>query len=565
MRMEQRELPQTGAEVLVSALREHGVRHVFGYPGGQLTPIYDALYREPDIRHILARDEQAAAFMADGNARATGQPGVCLAVCGPGVLNAATPLACSFTDSVPVLLLSGQIPMAGRGQRSGFYHENEQLEACASFTKWRACLDDVQNIRPQFDLGMAALTGCRPGPVLLEIPLDVLRAKTEHPSFPSQPTMVSAPVVRRGEIESLAKLVQEWRKPLILAGGGVIISGAESVLVQVAERLGAPVFHTLMGKGVIPADHPLSAGLPWFQATSDLTDMESLISPLFAQADGLLAVGCRFSQISTANWKLPMPPALVHIDVDRSEIGRHYPVTLGINADAKKALLKLLEALPSNVRTPWAQEPTSRIEDRGTKIESLRPPQSSILDPQSSPARPPWRLPGIDLLGPLRRVLPRDAIISADITRLAYILLADFPVYQPRTFLHPAGFVAMGYGLPAALGAKVAFPERVVVAITGDGGFLMSGMELATAVQEKLPVITVLINDHSLTLIKAIQERRYQSRFLGVDLHNPDFSLFAKAFGVRYWRTDNDPTFETALGDAVSSKQPALIEVQLPR
>src|SRR5438105_7270655 len=195
----------TVSDAINRRLREHGVRHVFGYPGGQITPLYDALYRTQGIRHILARHEQAAGFMADGYARATGQPGVCLAVCGPGVLNAATPLACSFTDSVPVLLISGQIPKAGRGQRSGYYHENEQLEACASFTKWRACLDDVHSIRPQLDLAMAALTGSRPGPVLLEIPLDVLRAKPEHLSFPSQHTMVSAPVVRRGEIESAVK------------------------------------------------------------------------------------------------------------------------------------------------------------------------------------------------------------------------------------------------------------------------------------------------------------------------------------------------------------------------
>jgi acetolactate synthase-1/2/3 large subunit len=163
----------------------------------------------------------------------------------------------------------------------------------------------------------------------------------------------------------------------------------------------------------------------------------------------------------------------------------------------------------------------------------------------------------------MRRVLPRNSIISADITRLAYIMLADFPVYQPRTFLHPAGFVAMGYGLPAALGAKTALPNRIVLAVTGDGGFLMSGMELATAMQEKLPVIVVLINDHSLTLIKAIQERRYESHFLGVDLLNPDFGLFAKAFGVRYWRADTDPAFERALREAVALKEPALIEVQL--
>lgn len=534
--MESRDPPRTGAEVLVKALGEHGVRHVFGYPGGQLTPLYDALYREPGIRHVLARDEQAAGFMADGYARSTGEPGVCLAVCGPGVLNAATPLATAFTDSIPVLLISGQVPKAGQGVRTGYYHENDQLEACASFTKWRACVDDVQNIRPQIDLAMAAMTSSRPGPVLLEIPLDLLRAEPAHLNFPTQPTMISAPSARPGEIESLAELVQGWHKPLILAGGGVIAAGAESALAQVAERLGAPVFHTLMGKGVIPADHLLAAELPWFQATSDLTDMGSFLSPLFKEADGLLAVGCRFSQVSTANWKLPMPPALAHIDVDRSEIGRHYPVTLGINADAKHALTRLLETLPTNMRRPWAGP---------------------------SPSRRQWRLPGLDLLGPMQRVLPRDAIICADITRLAYIMLAEFPVYQSRTFLHPAGFVSMGYGLPAALGAKTAHPNRTVLAIVGDGGFLMSGMELATAIQEKLPVIVVLINDNCLTLIKAIQERRYESRFLGVDLLNPDFAIFAKAFGVRYWRTDSDSAFESALREAVTINQPALIEVQI--
>jgi acetolactate synthase-1/2/3 large subunit len=544
--MEQGNSLRSGAEVLVKGLREQGVRHVFGYPGGQLTPLYDALYREPGIRHILARDEQAAGFMADGYARSTGKPGVCLAVCGPGVLNAATPLATSFTDSIPVLLISGQVPKAGLGVRTGYYHENNQLEACTSFTKWRACLDDVQKIRSQLNLAMSALTSGRPGPVLLEIPLDVLRTESHQVTSPLDLSVRARDMKgakadqsqtdeSTGQIESLAKLMQGWHKPLILAGGGVISAGAEAALLQVAERLGAPVFHTLMGKGVIPADHPLAAELPWFQATSDLTEMGPFLSPLFQEADGLLAVGCRFSQVSTASWKLPMPPALAHIDIDASEIGHHYPVTIGIHADAKQALSRLLEVLPPKMRRPWALPPLSR---------------------QS------WRLPGLDLLGPLRRVLPRDAIIGADITRLAYIMLADFPVYQSRTFLHPAGFVSMGYGLPAALGAKAAHPDRTVVTIVGDGGFLMSGMELATAVQEKLPVIVILINDNCLTLIKAIQERRYESRFLGVDLMNPDFEHFAKAFGILYWRTDSDSAFEIALREAVASNQPALIEVQ---
>jgi acetolactate synthase-1/2/3 large subunit len=548
----------TGAEILVGALHDHGVKHVFGYPGGQLTPIYDALYREPAIRHILARDEQAAGFMADGYARATGEPGVCLAVCGPGVLNAATPLATAFTDSVPVLLISGQVPKTGRGLRSGYYHENEQLEACTPFTKWRAGVDDVQSLRPQFDLAMAALTDGRPGPVLLEIPLDVLRAQPPHSFSPSQPTMVAAPTPRRGEIESLAQLLQSWRKPLLLAGGGVITARAGDLLVHLAERLGAPVFTTLMGKCAIPSEHPLAAGLPWFRATSDLTEMAPLMSPLFAEADGLLAVGCRFSQVSTGNWSLNLPPAVAQIDIDRSELGRHYPLTLGINSDARTALGRLLELLPDKRRSPWTRVVTL------SAAKGLESDASEILRCAQNDSRDPWRLPGLDLIGPLRRILPRDAIVVADITRLAYIMLAEFPVYEPRTFLHPAGFVAMGYGIPAALGAKAAIPNRTVLTVVGDGCFLMSGMELATAVQEKLPIIIVLINDNCLTLIKSIQERRYEARFLGVDLVNPDFSLFAKAFGVRYWLTASDGEFEKALTEAVEGNQTAVIEVRLP-
>jgi thiamine pyrophosphate-dependent acetolactate synthase large subunit-like protein len=534
--MVQRLVLATGADVLVRRLCDHGVRHVFGYPGGQITPLYDALYREPRIRHILARDEQAAAFMADGYARATGQPGVAVVVCGPGVLNAATPLATAFTDSVPLLLLSGQVASAGRGLRSGYYHENDQLSVCSTITKWRSRVENAGAISAECDRAFVALTEGRPGPALIEIPVDVLRAEHAQGPLPPLPAR-SQPLAPASEAaEALARLVASWRKPLLLAGGGVISAGAEPWLLQVAERIGAPVFHTLNGKSAFPSDHPLAARLPWFRATSDLSNMEPFLSPLFTQADGLLAIGCRFTQATTGSWALRLPRSVAQIDIDADEIGRHYPVQLGIHADARETLRALLERLPLETRNPWVSPPP--------------PPE-------------PTRLPGVDLLGSLRRVLPRDAIIAADITRLSYIMLAEFPVYQPRTFLHPAGFVSMGYGLPAALGAKAAFPERTVVAVAGDGCFLMSGMELATAVQEKLPIIVILINDGSLSLIKAIQHRRYEDRFLGVDLRNPDFGLFARAFGVASWSVTTDDEFEVALRKAVASNEPALVEVRL--
>jgi acetolactate synthase-1/2/3 large subunit len=530
--------PRTVADALVRRLRERGVRHVFGYPGGQLTPIYDALYREPSIRHILARHEQAACFMADGYARATGRPGVCLAVCGPGVFNAATPLATAFTDSVPVLLISGQIPQkeGESGLRSGYYHENNQWDACRTFTQWTACVSDPRDLLLFLDRAFDELTDGRPGPVLFEIPIDVLRA--EFPTRAWGPVPPPGPVSylpNPDDVRRLATQVQGWQRPLIIAGGGVISAGAVPELMQLAERLGAPVFHTAMGKSAVPADHPLATGLPWHRATSDLTNMANYFSPLFTESDGLLAVGCRFTQLATGSWTIPLPKAIAQIDIDRDEIGRHYAVAVGARADARLALQALLGELPPQPRSAWAK-------------------------PQ--PPREPWRLPGMDLIGPLRRVLPRDAIVAADITRLGYVMLADFPVYQPRTFLHPAGFVAMGHGLPAALGAKVAFPERAVVAVVGDGCFQMCGMELATAVQERLPVVTVVVNDGALTLIKAIQQRRYEGRYLGVDLLNPDFGTFARAFGVRYWRADDDAAFEAALREALAAEAPALIEVR---
>lgn len=524
----------TIADAIVRRLRDHGVRHVFGYPGGQLTPLYDALHREAGIRHVLARDEQAAAFMADGYSRATGLPGVCLAVCGPGVFNAATPMATSFTDSIPVLLLSGQVATKGKGIRSGYYHENDQLSACSSFTKFRAHVEDPAKLLPRIDEAFAQLTSDRPGPVLLEVPVDVLRADFTISPFPSLPEGLTLTAPRIPETKALADLLATWKRPLILAGGGVITAGAETLLARVAERLQAPVLTSLNGRCALPSDHPLMMGLTWHRGTSDMTNMEENMSPLFAQADGLIAVGCRFTQVTTGNWCFKMPPSLVHIDIDKAEIGRHYQPTLGIQADAREVFRALLSALPPTNRQPWAPAKT--------------PTETA-------------RLGGMDLLGALRRATPPDTIFAADVTRLGYMILAEFPLNRRRTLMHPAGFVPMGYGIPAALGARVAFPDRAVVAVVGDGCFLMCGMELATAVQENLPIVVILVNDSALTLIKAIQERRYGSRFMGVDLRNPDFGQFARAFGARHWRVEAEAAFESAVREALASGETCVVEV----
>jgi acetolactate synthase-1/2/3 large subunit len=522
----------TGGDLLVQRLHHYGVRHVFGYPGGPLTPLYDALYREPRVRHILTRHEQGAAFAADGSARASGRPGVCITVCGPGAFNAATPTAGAFSDSVPVLIINGQVP--SRDPRSGYYHENDQMSAFAPFTKSQVRVEELGELVPVLDRAWLLTQQGRPGPVLFEITGDVLRADASAVSVPAEPPAPSPFRPRPEDAERLARLLHTWQRPLLMVGGGIITSGASGELVELAERLGAPVFHSLMGKAAIPSHHALAAGLPWKQGTSDASDMAQFMSPLFAQADGMLAVGCRFTQVTTGTWSLHPPAALAQIDVDDAEFGRHYPAVLGIQADAREALRALLGLLPELRRTPWAD---------------------------AHPPHEPRLMAGMDLCASIRRALPREAVVVADVTSLAYRMIVDFPVYEPRTFLHPAGGVAMGYGLPAAIGAKAARPDRPVVAVVGDGCFQMTGMELATAVQEKLPVVVVLVHDGSLTLIKMIQHRKYDNRFIGVELRNPDFGLLAKAFGVRSWQADSESTLEKALREAVECNEPALVEL----
>jgi acetolactate synthase-1/2/3 large subunit len=515
----------TCAAVLVQRLKQYGVSVAFGYPGGPLAPLYDALYHEPGIRHVLARDEQGAGFMADGYARATGKPGVCLAVCGPGVYNAVTPLATAFADSVPVLVISGQVP--SRDPRSGYYHENDQLRVCEPISKAQFRVERAEDAVFGVDRAWQAMVTGRPGPVLLEVPGDVLRQPCPSPSLPPLPPLPGPMRPCDADVEAAAACIRSWQRPVILAGGGVISASAPEELRRLAERLGAPVFHTLMGKTAIPGDHPLAAGLPWKEGTSDATDMLSRMSPLLSAADGMLAVGCRFTQVTTGTWAMPVPASLVHVDIDPTEFHRHYRATVTVAGDAREALRGLLERLQGPNRPAWT-------------------------DPH--PPRPTWTVAGRDLAG------------ATDVTRLAYVMLVEYPADGPRTFLHPAAAVSMGFALPAALGARAAYADRPIVAVMGDGGFQITGMELATAVQEKLPVVVVVVNDKALTLIKALQHRKYGGRFLGVDLRNPDFGQLAAAFGVRHLTANDEAGLETSLRralDLAHGGESVLVEMRL--
>jgi len=537
----------TGGQLLVECLARQGVKVIFGIPGAHTAAIYDALYKHPKVQHILVRHEQSAAFMADGYARTTGSIGVCCVTTGPGVTNAATGLAVAHFDSVPVLLISSQVHSEAAKTHRGLFHAMDQLALTKPITKWNGRADEPEQIPALIADAFRILTSGRPGAGHLEIPLNVLQQ-----SFEFQNSMFQAktfnpnpePVLPYADIRKAAALLAHAERPIIFAGGGVIAAAASEELVSVAELLQAPVLMSPMGKGSIAADHPLCGGMTFTWVTADLQNMEESISPLTRQADVALAVGFRFSQLSTVNYTLPVPARLVHIDIDPDEIGANYPVAVGIPADAKSVLRELRQYLEAagierGLRTSWMSE-------------SARPKEQIVVGPASNPPVDWWDL---------REGLKHDAIVAADITRSGYALTGQFPVYQPRSFIHSASFIAMGHAFPAALGAKLAFPEREVVSISGDGCFLMSGQELATAAQQGIHVVAIVINDRCLTGIAALQDDHYGGRRIAVDLVNPDFVRWAESFGAIGLRVTKRDDFRPALRTALQSNNVSLIEI----
>jgi acetolactate synthase-1/2/3 large subunit len=545
----------TGGQLIVECLARHGVDVVFGIPGAHTMAIYDALYRHPKIRHILVRHEESAALMADGYARATGKLGVCCVTTGPGVTNAATGLAVAQFDSIPVLLISSQVHSEAARKRRGLFHAMDQLALTKPITKWNGRADSAEQIPELLEQAIHVLTSGRTGAGHLEIPLDLLQQETEgqfgvrHHFTKRENTNQMTPVSRAVSdtelpLHEAARLLRDAQRPLIFAGGGVIAANASQELIEIAELLQAPVLMSPMGKGAIPADHPLCGGVTFTWVTADLQNMEKSMPPLAGMADAALAVGFRFSQLATVNYTLPVPRKLVQIDVDPAEIGANYPVTVGIAGDAKITLEELRNDLKSD-----------RRKGLSWMTDAMRPQNRIDVGPASRPPVDWWDL---------REVLDRDAIVAADIARSGYALVGQFPVYQPRTFMHSASFIAMGHAFPAALGAKVAFPNRQVVSVSGDGCFLMTGQELATAVQHGINVVAIVINDRCLTGIAALQDSHYKGHRIAVDLMNPDFVRFAESFGALGLRVTKPEEFQPALDKALRTNKPALISVDTP-
>jgi acetolactate synthase-1/2/3 large subunit len=520
----------------VAALAAEGVRHVFGIPGVHNLAIYDALLRQDRIAHVLTRHEQGAGFMADGYARASGRPGVVVVTTGPGATNALTPLVEAHAGSQPLLLLMSDVPSALVGRDLGALHEvPNQIECFRPVSRWADALRSGAEIPGAIQGAFHLFRTGRPGPVALSIPTDLLSAPVAARLTP--PGEGRRPPCDIRLVEEAARHLARARRPLLVAGGGVVAAGATDELRAVARRLRAPVITSVMGRGAIPETDPLWLGvLPNQRATKDALEA----------ADVILSVGCRFSHRSTKglllNLQFRPDQALIQIDLDPRTIGRMHAPALGIVGDARDGLAGVLAALPAGV--PAAEWDWGAL---GRAREARSPRYTPVVD---------------GLLRAIREVLPADAIVVGDQTGLNYWMEWHLPVLAPRTFLYPIGSATLGYGVPAAIGAKVACPDRAVMAVVGDGGLLFTAQELATAVKYRLPVVFVVMNDQDYGAIRYLQTRLY-GRTGEHALAGPDVIGLARAFGVEPYHAADPAGLRAALDKALAHTGPTLVEVPL--
>ena len=518
-----------GGDILIECLKAQGISAVFGMPGTQNIQIYDALLRrgKDTIDHYLVRHEYAATQMADGFARATGEVGVAITVPGPGASNASTGILEAFTDCAPVLLITGQSDSSLYNKHpSKMFHGLDQMRFFASLTKYCAIAHTVAEIPVVVENAFKAMRNGRPGPTVLEFPMDVVTGEGEV-RIPPRVERAELPPPDDADLSTAVETIRNAKMPLIFAGSAVFHADARNELRLLAEKLNAPVIVTRNGKGVLSEDHPLA-----LQICYGYLGREAL-----QRADCLIGIGPRFTSIDTRNWSLQLPQPFIQIDEDAEEIGREYPCDVGVVGDMKLTLQALIEDVVPG-QNGWNEV----LAELRTKFDAQ---------------------PSLPVIHELQDVLPRDTIYAIDVHALGYASFAEFPIYDPRTFLYPNIGVALGHAYPAAIGAKVAYPDRPVICFSGDGGFLMGAVEMATAMKYGINVVAIVVNDGALSAIKGSQQKGCEGRTIDTDLLNPDFVEFAKSFGAYAKRVEDLGNFKETLRDALAAEQPALIEVML--
>ena len=535
----------SGAKALVESLKREKVDVIFGIPGGATLTIYDVLY-DYDIRHILARHEQCAAHMADGYARALREErraGVCSGTSGPGSTNLITGIATAMMDSSPVIAITGQVPTSMIGRDA--FQETDMIGVSMPITKYNFQPRRPEEIPETVKKAFYIATTGRPGPVVIDVPKDVQIGEAEM-EFPDMveirgylPEVKPDPL----KIKRAKELLLNAERPIILAGGGVLISGATRELVALAELLQTPVATTLMGKGAIPENHPLSLGPIGMHG-------RPAANKLVIEADLILAVGMRFSDRTVGRFEdFGVDAKLIHVDIDQSELEKNVEVDLTIVGDAKAVLSMLLEeVMKSYVKgeeTLWAK----RVREVKEEFRELK-----LVDGKGAkPAK---------VLKKARELLPSDALVTTEVGQCQMWASLHFDVLKPNTFLTSGGLGTMGFGFPAAIGAKVAKPDVPVMDIAGDGSFGMTENSLATSVTENIPVIVLILDNRALGMIVQWQRMFYGRRYMASDLKGiPDFVKLAQAYGAQGIRAESVEDAESALRYALKSDVTTVIDL----
>lgn len=528
----------TGAEIVIECLKEQGVDTVFGYPGGAILNVYDALYKHSDeICHILTSHEQGAAHAADGYARATGKVGVCLATSGPGATNLVTGIATAYMDSIPVVAITCNVGVSLLGKDS--FQEIDIAGITMPITKHNYIVKDVDKladtIRKAF---LIARTG-RPGPVLIDIPKDVTANLSEYQKVEIDVTDIQRKKIDEEEIETAVKMIQRAKKPYIFVGGGAVLSGASESLVEFAHKIDAPVADSLMGKGAFPGTDELYSGMLGMHGTKASNFGVS-------QCDLLVVVGARFSDRVTGNAKKFAHHAkILQIDIDPAEIDKNILTDASVTGDIKEVLIILNEKVEQQSHEEWKQQ-----------IEEYKEKHPLTYHPEG--------LTGPYIVEEIYRQTNGDAIITTEVGQHQMWAAQFYKYTKPRTFLTSGGLGTMGYGLGASLGAKMGMPDKTVVNVAGDGCFRMNMNEIATAARYNIPIIQVVVNNHVLGMVRQWQTLFYEKRYSATVLNDAvDFVKLAEAMGAVGIRAATREEFQKAFQEALAMGRPVVIDCQI--
>ena len=537
-------MKMTGAQALVQSLIDQGVEVIFGIPGGVMIPIYDALYGRTELKNLLMRHEQGGAHAADGYARATGKVGVCLATSGPGATNLVTGIATAYMDSVPMLAITGQVKTTALGKDS--FQEADIVGITMPVTKHNYLVKDVKDLPRIIAEAMYVAGTGRPGPVLVDIPMDVSVSQIDYQPVKSVDIRSYKPdiEINESDIDTVVQMIDSSEKPLIYAGGGVISSGASKELTELSNRTHILVATTLLGKGAIPEDNPHALGMLGMHGTA-------YANHAVHNCDLLIAVGARFDDRVTGKLTAFASKAkVVHIDIDPAEVGKTVQVDASIIGDCKEILKRISAKLKNREMTAWNKQIMKWRSDFALNC----PTDGERVLPQC-------------VINTLSELTKGEAIVVTDVGQHQMFSALYYKVTKERRFLSSGGLGTMGYGFPAALGAAVGCPDIPVFAICGDGGFQMTLQELAPAVQYKIPVKIILMNNGYLGMVRQWQELFWNKRYSSVDIScQPDFKALAEAYGAVGIRVDKMSEVEGALKKSLEiNDRPVLMDFRIAR